>query len=280
MSDLKITDKMLANAKTNKSVGWMYFDPVQFLSLTVTDHNVYDWIKKEIPDTKTVEDYNSYDIHMPWLDIDMHTGKVVGHEGRHRAAACIKSKVKRVPVALCLRDHGHPVYYEENHATNTKTFVSKKDIPKVLVGQFVHRSLLIDTSTVHEFWASHNTSQVVEALTVTDLDRVKPVMSSLLQSGTPTSSNSCWALCCKFAHHHNLENGYLLVFGVDHSTQIYHAILTDLSGKVLVDTFNKKSGFYAPHLKAYRIPSTEGYKDIPLVAKLSIADLRHSSTTN
>lgn len=156
---------MLQNAKSNKSVGWLYLDPVQFLSLTVTDHNVYDWIEQELPHTKTVDDYNSYETLMPWLDVDMHTGKVVGHEGRHRAAACIKSGAKRIPVSICLRDHGHACYYTEPNIDDrdspkrfAKKFVTKADVPRVLVGQFVHRSLLIDISHIHEFWASSNAS--------------------------------------------------------------------------------------------------------------------------
>ena len=161
---------MLENAKSNKSVGWLYFDPVQFLSLTVTNHNVYEWIEQELPHTKTVEDYNSYETLMPWLDVDVKTGKVVGHEGRHRAAACVKSKVNRLPVALCLRDHGHPLYYRQpfiNENNNPKqlqkVFVTKEDVPKVLVGQFVHRSLLIHPEKMQEFWAKFNASNRLKA---------------------------------------------------------------------------------------------------------------------
>ena len=156
MNDLKITDRMLQQAKSNKSVGWLYLDPTQFLSLTVTESNVFDWIERELPETKSVADYNSYQTLMPWLDVDVETGKVVGHEGRHRAAACIKDSVKRLPVAIHLREHGSALYYRTENGSLKKRFVTKDDVPKVLIGQFVHRSLLIDTSHIHEFWASHN----------------------------------------------------------------------------------------------------------------------------
>ena len=281
MKDLKITDRMLENAKSNKCVGWLYLDPVQFLSLTVTDHNVYDWIKKELPHTKTVDDYNSYETLMPWLDVDMHTGKVVGHEGRHRAAACIKSGSKRLPVAICLRDHGYPVYYTtpfEGDKSLVKVYVSKKDVPRVLVGQFVHRSLLIDTAHLHEFWASHNTksSFLVRATTRAHLDRLKPVMARIVQTSKPTTATSCWAQCCRDAHTQNMHLGNLLIFGEPGASQILHAILCKPDGSVVKDTFKAAGGLYDPSKKAYARPNTggeTGWTLWPLVESIPLEEL-------
>lgn len=169
MNSLTITHKMLDNAQANKCVGWLSMNPLDFLRLTTTKPNVFDWIRQEEDDTKSLAEYNKYAatgnaIHMPWLDVDMHTGKVVGHEGRHRAIAVYSADSRQFPVSFCLRERGYPVYYrmEETHEgypyNRSKKFVTKSDVPTVLVGQFVHREVPIDTSKMVEFWADRNSS--------------------------------------------------------------------------------------------------------------------------
>lgn len=279
MSDLKITDRMLENSKSNKSVGWLYLDPVQFLSLTVTDHNVYDWIKKELPHTKTIDQYNSYETLMPWLDVDMHTGKVIGHEGRHRAAACIKSGVKRLPVSICLRDHGYPVYYRQPNISDhespkqlEKVFVTKKDVPRVLVGQFVHRSLLIDTNHLHEFWASHNAANITSN-SAHNLDRVVKQMEDLIQGKELPGAHNCWQTVARFVRTHSLQTGNVLLFGDDNGNgalYVTHAILQDPNGAVLVDT-NKSRGHYDPSKKGYWLNVEQDLN--PLLKKIPVATL-------
>lgn len=164
MNSLTITPKMLDNARSNKCVGWLYLNPIDFLRLTTTKPNVFDWIKQEQSDTKSLAEYNGFtssgdSIHMPWLDVDRHTGKVVGHEGRHRAIAVYVADSRKFPVAICLRDRGYPIYYTRPYADTrslVKNFLTKEDVPPVFTGQFVHREVAVPTKGVVEFWASYN----------------------------------------------------------------------------------------------------------------------------
>lgn len=166
MAELKLTQQMFDRAKANKCVGWFYMDPRDYLRLTIDEANVDAWIAHEGDEVQSLEVYNSYNITlMPWLDVDMHSGKVVGHEGRHRAAACIKAGVKKFPVAICLREQGYPTYYRqpfideyENPKQLMKVFVTKDDVPSMLKGQFRAASVSIKSNIAHmqEFWAQEN----------------------------------------------------------------------------------------------------------------------------
>lgn len=167
--ELKITPTMISQAKGNKMAGMLRMYALDFLRLTVATPNVFDFIRDEVDHTKTVAQYNEFaatgkSIHMPWLDVDMHTGKVVGHEGRHRAMAVYKeTSGHNFPVGICLRDRGYPAYYKEVKVDPTeedpypfykKIFVTKEDIPPVFIGQFVHREIKVDSSKMVEFWSN------------------------------------------------------------------------------------------------------------------------------
>lgn len=163
---LKITPRMLENAASNKMVGWLWMHPLDFLRLSCPYPNIFKWIDEEREHTKPLSQYNEFaaqgkSIHMPWLDVDMHTGKVCGHEGRHRAIAVHLAGDPQMPVGVCLRDRGYPVYYNEvqsgpNHWDTKKVFVTKEDVPPVFVGQFVHREVPVNHSKMVEFWAKEN----------------------------------------------------------------------------------------------------------------------------
>jgi hypothetical protein len=146
---LLITPQMMSQAKANKCIGMMTMNPYDFIRLTINQGDVDQWIKEEAEYTKTVEEYNEFarkgdSIHPPWLEIDMETGKVVGHEGRHRSAALIKEGVKQIPVAVMLRkgsrESGYWAEYyvsgEDPKFPYKKRFYGLKDIPKVWTGQF------------------------------------------------------------------------------------------------------------------------------------------------
>ena len=90
--------------------------------LTCDVPNIYAWIDKEKEQGQllTVEQYNDYAksgsiVVMPFLDIDLDKRKVVGHEGRHKAAALLDAEgpSARLKVAIYLKDRGHLVYYKE-----------------------------------------------------------------------------------------------------------------------------------------------------------------------
>lgn len=170
MNELKITQTMLDQARGNKLTGFLIMNPLDFLRLTVNTPNVFDFIRQEKDDTKTVEEYNSFaakgkSIHMPWLDVDMYTGKVVGHEGRHRAMAVYAAGGHKFPVGICLRERGYPIYYKEiqhppddshKHDWWEKVYMTKEKVPPVFIGQFVHREIRVDSTKMVEFWSSYN----------------------------------------------------------------------------------------------------------------------------
>ena len=143
----------------------MEFSALDFIRLTITESNAFDWMEKELPHTKSLAEYNKYaesgeSILMPWLDVDIITGKVLGHEGRHRALAVYNASnspsTPLFPIAICLRDRGYPIYYKEDQVPGeykwVKTYMTHKNVPKVFVGQFVHREVHVDTNKIQDFW--------------------------------------------------------------------------------------------------------------------------------
>jgi len=128
---LRQTDTMRRQAKGLKSQVIVEMSPEEFLLMTTSsqsqrrdimnnakslqDYNRWakagddDDFNKRINQGKTSDDddYVWGSIHMPWLTIKLSDGgkhgKVVGHEGRHRAAALINSGVDKIQVALQMR---------------------------------------------------------------------------------------------------------------------------------------------------------------------------------
>ena len=81
-TQLKVSSEALETAKSNKCVGYIEMNPLDFIKLTVSG-SVFAWLDQEKEYTKTLDEYNSYNSRlMPWLDVDIHSGKVVGHEGK------------------------------------------------------------------------------------------------------------------------------------------------------------------------------------------------------
>lgn len=150
---IKVTPGNLDQAQGLKSIGYLMMTPYQFLSLTA-EYPVETWLRQEeeAKRTLTVEQYNEFQkngksIHMPWLYIAIEcddpnkNGKVVDHEGRHRAAALINAGRKDdvcFPVAIMLCEQGKwPKYREELPPDYKKRYLSLEDIPMILKGQFL-----------------------------------------------------------------------------------------------------------------------------------------------
>lgn len=145
---LIVTPSMEHRAKSNKAIGILEMEAYDFLNLTVKE-TVPTWIDNEAGDIHSVKQYNEWakagEIQvMPFLDVDRKTGKVVSHEGRHRAAALYKaSAMSTMRVAIALRTNGYLDYYDEpniddydNPARFKKVFLSTNDLPNSFIGQF------------------------------------------------------------------------------------------------------------------------------------------------
>jgi hypothetical protein len=91
----------------------------------------------------------------PFIKVDMETGKVHGHEGRHRAAALYRADPEALMwVAVILTVDGYAKYYDENRETYKKTYLDTDDIPLLLTGEFMNTKVEIDPreNEVIELW--------------------------------------------------------------------------------------------------------------------------------
>ncbi|MFA6135543.1 MAG: hypothetical protein WC869_16135 [Phycisphaerae bacterium] len=145
-SKLLLTDEHVRQARGNKAVAIIWMSPQDFLSLTTTLNDTR-WAK-QVSDraVQPLEKYNAYaaegeTIIMPRLDVELGTGNVTGHEGRHRAAAVMNAGGDMLPVSIHLRDPGQYTieYYEEHQVPGKfewrKRFYGLEDVPKVLYPQ-------------------------------------------------------------------------------------------------------------------------------------------------
>lgn len=174
MFDLKVTDLQLRVAKDNKAVGYLFLDPFDFLCLTVNG-SVSSWIESEERNSdnafRTIAEYNEWSRQgaicvMPFLSVDMETGKVLEHDGRHRAVACDRAR-KMLPVAIDLRSNGRKTYYVQPFIDDlqhprmyAKRFLGIKDVPNRLLGQF--SSSTVSVIRAKETWVPFYSKEETE----------------------------------------------------------------------------------------------------------------------
>ena len=147
LGDLVVTEEQREQAEGLKAVGFVKMAPGDFLKLTTpTDTDVAE-IAHE---ARSLDEYNSFarrgeTIIPPFLDVDRKSGKVCGHEGRHRAAALQRDEPGTpLDVAIVLREPGcsSKVYYEENWSTvprQPKRYLGADDVPDTLHAEFKPR---------------------------------------------------------------------------------------------------------------------------------------------
>lgn len=145
MKTLLVTENMRERMKSNKAIGTLTLDPYDFLALTVSSTPMR-WVESE--STETIDQYNAWVRDgtikiMPFLEVDMDTGKVKAHEGRHRAAALLKERGLDMEVAIFLRKNGHLEYYTEPHIDDydhpkrfAKVYLGVNEVPNAFYGQF------------------------------------------------------------------------------------------------------------------------------------------------
>jgi len=117
-------DAWMLDSKVNAVVS---MHPRDFIYITTPG---FAYQKKIMDEAKDLEQYNQFirggETQIPpMLKVDIKTGHVVGHEGRHRAAALIKNGEDRMNVALILVD--------DFTASRQRTAL---DIPNVWIGEF------------------------------------------------------------------------------------------------------------------------------------------------
>lgn len=152
--------------KGNKAAGWTYMSPDAFLDLTVSSESERSSIMR---DALPLSQYNAWaksgdNILPPWLEIQISEnddrfpyGKVQGHEGRHRAAACIKAGVSIMPVFLI----GKVSYYaqykiypfkDDEERSHEWRYISSSDFPEVIKAQFSSEKKILPMNKFHSLW--------------------------------------------------------------------------------------------------------------------------------
>lgn len=89
----------------------------------------------------------------PYLSVDIATGKVEGHEGRHRAGALLRADpTADMWVAIILKEEGIDRYYRSAKDW-TKTYLTTADIPKKFKGEFMSTEVPVSNNPHIDLWA-------------------------------------------------------------------------------------------------------------------------------
>lgn len=156
---LVVTSDQVLNARGNKAIGFLPIHPLDLLEVTTSSNAHLEEIATRLPDRKgkklTLADYNRFAEEgeanvPPFLRVDMETGKVRSHEGRHRAGALYREDPDALMwVAIEVLENGYAVYYEEDPKTYIKTrYLDGRDVPTMFLGQFRPTSVEVDPSTM------------------------------------------------------------------------------------------------------------------------------------
>lgn len=102
---LPLSDLAYRNNRSEKATFVAVIDPIEFIRLTVPSE---DAIQRIIDNTKVeLPQYDRNDYFMPYLYVN-ESGKIIGHEGRHRAAMIHKAGGDRFPITIHM--HSNPRY--------------------------------------------------------------------------------------------------------------------------------------------------------------------------
>ncbi len=165
MQSLTITQRMIDSAKDNKAAGLLRMRPEDFLFLTVGSDDHHDMIKRH---TQPLDQYNEWAkqgviINMPSLKIScdgdafgqrVEVGKVLSHEGRHRAQSIINAGGNYMIVAITAAFGGYARYkIHEGPEDMKQRYIRASDFPATWYGEFQHhRKLTVDLSNMRSLW--------------------------------------------------------------------------------------------------------------------------------
>lgn len=140
-----LTREHFRQARGNKAIIFLNMRADDFLYLTTPNEKAIEQISKE---AKTRREYVAWALRgetiiPPLLKLFAKTGKVTGHEGRHRAAAILNEKKDAtmwVAIIITDEDYGAMYYYETSPEgkpwSRAKHYYGYKDVPEILEGQF------------------------------------------------------------------------------------------------------------------------------------------------
>lgn len=150
---LVVTPNHLDNAKDRKALGLYVMTPMGFLDLT-TDRSSTQWAGEERKAglIHSVQQYNTWaqngsNTVMPFLYVDQATGKVIGHEGRHRAVALLDEHISEMTVALFLKFQGYSYYKRDGR------YLDATDVPELWIGEFRPTRHTFSSSNLTLLWS-------------------------------------------------------------------------------------------------------------------------------
>src|SRR3990167_3826466 len=117
----RIADSSLYDVKKGKAI-LTEIKPSEYLFLTRADEGLMIWDKADVNSTATLEKKleEGQPIDVPFLEIDENSGKIIGHDGRHRALASTFEGLKEIPVETVVMKKSGGIYEE----------VHLKDVPE------------------------------------------------------------------------------------------------------------------------------------------------------
>lgn len=98
----------------------------KFIDLTVGHKTTFGVVFDE---TKVLlEDYDPTDYAVPWMRVTKN-GRVIGHNGRHRAAMCLKAGHLYFPMVMMF----------QAYSSKSKTYrtIQANKVPREMIGQFI-----------------------------------------------------------------------------------------------------------------------------------------------
>jgi hypothetical protein len=110
---------IMANARNNHDALLVVMNPMDFLKLTTPDddelQSIIDKVDRSLADYNSgVGEYNKSNYNLPYLNVLWPSGKIVGHEGRHRAAMVYKEGGKSFTATISFRqDYSYFVTWEQ-----------------------------------------------------------------------------------------------------------------------------------------------------------------------
>jgi len=128
-------------------------DPKDFIRLTTTSDKEFNEIFKNNSDYNFVDKFDKDEYQMPFLEVILDSGKIIGHEGRHRAAIIAEHGGTHFPVMVYFYDtkyhlKGHPKYSDYDNHPWTNAAFEIEDMPEVLIGQF-NSNIVVPTNKMH-----------------------------------------------------------------------------------------------------------------------------------